>query len=341
MGKLFNTRLMVAPARIVTELTSQEFTRSVTRSVGLHDTFFEGPPAFAPYQFQAKWVEVAARRLGEPHLGALIGTKMRYRDLGIHADYVLEAPDAASALERGKQALSMLVSGSRFETVLSGDYLVVRFSTGIERALGSRHIEEAVPLLLTDFMRHFAGPAWKPAWIEHPRRDGPPGAALLDHYYRGYEVRPGPMTGLAISLADLMLPNPVPADARTSLTLEDLPRLEGTSAPADFTQLVRDVLKLQLRVSPAMEETIASQLGLGVRTLQRRLRTEGRTFRELRLQETMRRASALIAAGTFTIAEIAAALGYEEANSFRRAYRNFFGLAPSGHGGGAFHGAQS
>jgi len=320
---------MIAPARIVTELTSPEFTRDVTRSVGLDDTFYKGPPAFAPYQFQARWLEAAARRLGEPHLGALIGTGIRYRDLGVYADYVLEAPDVARALVRAKQALSLIVSASHFETAITDDCLVLRYATGIEGAVGTRHIEEAIPLLFTDFMRHFAGPGWRPAWIERSKRDGPPGAVLSETYYMGLSVRAGPMTGQAIPLSDLLLANPAPPKARSCLTLSDLPNLAGGRAPVDFTETVRDLLKLQLRIGNAREEVVASQLGLGRRTLQRRLKSEGHTFRDLRLEETMRRASSLVAAGTFTIAEIAAALGYEEPNSFRRAYRNFFGLAPS------------
>ncbi|WP_346911715.1 helix-turn-helix domain-containing protein [uncultured Roseibium sp.] len=329
MAKLFNTRLMVAPARILTDLTTPEFTRSVTRSVGLEDTFCEGPPAFAPYQLQARWFEEAARKLGEPHLGALIGTKIRYGDLGNYAQYVLEAPNVAKALGRAKQALSFIVSASHFETAITENCLVLRYSTGIESTIGTRHIEEAIPLLFTDFMRNFAGPGWKPAWIERPARDGLPGRTLAEGHYANVPVRLGPMAGLAIPLSDLLLPNPSPPDGQARLTFSDLPSLAGSAVPSSFSDVVRDLLKLQLRVGNAPEDVVASRLGLGIRTFQRRLRTEGYTFRELRLEETMRRAAALLSTGDLNIAETAFALGYEEPNSFRRAFQKFFDVAPS------------
>lgn len=74
---------------------------------------------------------------------------------------------------------------------------------------------------------------------------------------------------------------------------------------------------------------VADDLGLGVRTLQRRLADAGTTFRHLCEEASMEEAERLLQKTNIPVAEIAHRLGYSEPSSFSRAVFNWFGVRPS------------
>jgi len=74
---------------------------------------------------------------------------------------------------------------------------------------------------------------------------------------------------------------------------------------------------------------VARELGLGVRTLQRRIVEEGTTFRDLLLAVRQELVRTYLAQPGIQINEVAFQLGYEDTNSFFRAFRNWEGTTPS------------
>ena len=76
------------------------------------------------------------------------------------------------------------------------------------------------------------------------------------------------------------------------------------------------------------QERIAHLLHLSVRTLQRRLRDEGTTFRDV-LEETRRDlALRYVGAGVMTLGEITFMLGFSEPSNLTRAFRRWTGYSP-------------
>lgn len=74
---------------------------------------------------------------------------------------------------------------------------------------------------------------------------------------------------------------------------------------------------------------VADDLGLGIRTLQRRLADAGTTFRHLCEEASMEEAQRLLQQTNISVAEISHRLGYSEPSSFSRAVFNWFGIRPS------------
>lgn len=73
----------------------------------------------------------------------------------------------------------------------------------------------------------------------------------------------------------------------------------------------------------------AAALGLGPRTLQRRLRAEGRSFGEIQDAARYRRAAAWLSAPDADIEAVSEALGFADRRSFTRAFRRWAGVTPS------------
>lgn len=74
---------------------------------------------------------------------------------------------------------------------------------------------------------------------------------------------------------------------------------------------------------------VAGHLHLSPRTLIRYLRAEDTTWQALLDRELSRRARELLADGRQTVESVALALGYHDATAFRRAFRRWFGVAPT------------
>ncbi len=95
----------------------------------------------------------------------------------------------------------------------------------------------------------------------------------------------------------------------------------------EVSKLIRDRL---VHGTPTAAE-VARTLGLGHRTLQRRLTELGQTYAQV--LETARRelAAGYLADSTLSLAEVAYLLGYTEQASFHRAFRRWYGKTPAEH----------
>jgi len=74
---------------------------------------------------------------------------------------------------------------------------------------------------------------------------------------------------------------------------------------------------------------VARELGFSDRTLQRRIIDDGATFRQLLLEVRQETAREYLDRPEIDVTEAAYLLGYEDANSFYRAFRTWEGTTPA------------
>jgi AraC-like DNA-binding protein len=74
---------------------------------------------------------------------------------------------------------------------------------------------------------------------------------------------------------------------------------------------------------------VARELRLSDRTLQRRIIDDGATFRQLLLEARQELAREYLNRPEMDVKEVAFLLGYEDSNSFYRAFRTWEGTTPS------------
>ncbi|WP_095112961.1 AraC family transcriptional regulator [Pseudomonas sp. Irchel 3H7] len=105
--------------------------------------------------------------------------------------------------------------------------------------------------------------------------------------------------------------------------------IRAIEAPVGFCEQVIEVLKRALAGGRPSLPNVARELLQSERTLQRRLAHEGTTFSAL-LNEARRQVGLhLLADPSIELKEVAYLLGYEDANSFHRAFREWEKLSPS------------
>ncbi|KQL18206.1 AraC family transcriptional regulator [Cytobacillus solani] len=96
-----------------------------------------------------------------------------------------------------------------------------------------------------------------------------------------------------------------------------------------ITEMVMWIMKRSLTGGRPEIQTIASELGMSDRTLQRRLTDEGTSFKHLLTKVRHEQAREYLADPSLDIKEVAFLIGYEDQNSFYRAFRLWEGNTPS------------
>lgn len=105
--------------------------------------------------------------------------------------------------------------------------------------------------------------------------------------------------------------------------------LDEQQRSRSMTEMVKWIMKRSLAGGRPDIQAVASELGMSDRTLQRRLADEGTNFKNLLTQARHEQAQEYLADPSLDIKEVAFLLGYEDQNSFYRAFRLWEGETPS------------
>jgi len=135
--------------------------------------------------------------------------------------------------------------------------------------------------------------------------------------------------GLLFSAADAARPFLTANDSMWSIFEPELrTRMQDLAPEADFRSRVRACLTESLAGGHCTMSEVARQLAVSDRTLQRRLAEEGTSFQKeiTRLREEL--AAHYLTRSAYTNAEIAFLLGYDDPNSFIRAFNGWTGSTP-------------
>lgn len=114
--------------------------------------------------------------------------------------------------------------------------------------------------------------------------------------------------------------------AQLSALLEQQARIRAT--PPRSTEAVEQLLLRSGNARVTIDQ-VAEALHLSVRTLRRRLREDGTSFRELCERIRVDCAQRLLREQGMTVAAAAARLGFSDTRSFRRAFKRWLGQLPS------------
>ncbi len=136
--------------------------------------------------------------------------------------------------------------------------------------------------------------------------------------------------GIAFDGALLDLPIPS-RDASLSASLQrQADALMERKPVRGFKAEVRAALAVELRGGDPSAQRVAASLAMHAKTLTRRLRSEGTTFRGLLDEVRLELADRYLRQPGLSVEEVAYLLGYSDGSAFHRAYRRWTGRAPRG-----------
>ena len=231
------------------------------------------------------------------------------------------------ALQRMVRYSRVVTTGARIELEQNGDEVTVKLSGSLpDDQMVPASIDAGVASIVI-LCRQGRGGKVDPVRVKLTRAE--PGCANRLRAFFGCPVDFGaPENSLVFRASDLdaQLPtaNPVLLRVNEQVLTDYLARLDR----GEVTVQVQAKL-IQLLPSGELDESsIARALNLSLRSMQRKLKARGVSFRKL-LDDTRRQlAEQYLKDSTLSVSEIAYLLGFAEVSSFSRAFRRWTGHAP-------------
>ena len=287
------------------------------------------PEAYVPVRYLEELLQDAARQLNDPCLGFRIGLSLDLRDLGVLWFVVLNSPTIGIAAENLVRYVRIHQTGTdhryeRGERVFTFSYRV------LDRALADSYqdAEQAIGMAVAG-VSTLAAETFRPIEI-HFRRPTPDFADEYEKLVPETRIRFGqPKDAVLGDVA--VLDRPVAnADSRLLSIFEQHAKflLPRAGREDELLAQLEDAMARSFRTNEARIDDVARAMGMGVRTLQRRLSERGLTFHGVAEGVRERLARRHVAAVDLSLTEIAFLLGYSEQSTFGRAFRRWTGKSP-------------
>jgi AraC-like DNA-binding protein len=298
---------------------------SVIAQAGIEPGLLDDPENRIPFHALGSLLETCAMATGRADFGLLLGARGGTKSLGVIGQLMRNAPTL------GRAIFDLCGNQQRY---ISGAvaYLAVRDGTAfwgygvhIPGAPAVGHICDGALGVGAKVLRELVGRAPEFVLVAQPApRDG----ALYRQVFGSQVQFDAEQHAIAFPASWLSLPvkGADPAIRReVELAVEDY---WARVCPGFVEQVVR-TLRSRVVCGNASLQAVAESLGLTPRTLNRRLRAEGRTFRQLAKEARSVVAQQLLAGTRMSVTSVALALDYADASAFTRAFQRLTGLAPT------------
>lgn len=289
------------------------------------DLFNHRPIELTPEEYYALWTGIADEGAEERVLAVEIGQAISTDLFSAPIFAALASPNltvAAGRLAAHKPLIGPLRLG-----VETDSGVVVSFRWPVEPA--------PPPLLVLSelifwvaFVRLATREDIRPTRVEVRRPPVPAHRAAIERFL-GVRVHTTDRYAVSFSARDAARPFLTENEDMWRALAPDLRRrLHDLDASASVADRVRAVLTETVPAGDPSISAVTQRLRTSSRTLQRQLSAEGTTFQAVLADTRERLARHYLAAGDLSTAEIAYLLGYDDANSFYRAFRSWTGTTP-------------
>jgi AraC-like DNA-binding protein len=296
---------------------------AVTASAGIDLEVLGAQENRIPYVAVGRLLYQCAIKTGCPHFALLLGQLTRLSHLGLPGQLVQNSPTLGAAA-RTYAVYQHLDTQGMAKFLIEKDGVAtlgnIVYQSGTEHADQIYDVDVAATLSV---IRELCGSHWRPERVlfshSKPADAGP---------YRRFFQAPcrfdSERTALVFPAA--MLEQRIPgADPRQLRILET-----QAQARSDFGLVfrLRRTLGVLLLAEAASGDEVAKLLSMHRRTLNRRLKAEGTTFKDLLDEVRFEAACQLLDTARIPITQIAVSLGYAETSAFSRAFRRWSGTTP-------------
>lgn len=271
---------------------------------------------------------LAAQATGRDDFGLMLAKRRTLETLGALAPLVGSASRVGKALDQLFRLLPYSFAGGvrayverRGEEAMLLGQVVLDDPPALDQQLD--HLAGAA----VGLVRQLTRPDWAPEAVYLTRRR-PPHPGTYETYFGAPVMFGQEVTGIAIrsSLLDASI-------ARANLDLNRVLyaqlQARAQAAGTGFAALVRDRIWLGLGVGRCAAPEIAADLGLPLRTFQRRLSEEGAVFSDLLDAARLEMAKRLMRHAEASLTQISMAIGFAEPAVFSRFFRRATGRSPS------------
>lgn len=298
-------------------------TRVLRRAQLPGDLWARGPAAVSTEDYFRFWEAIAAEG-GDRSLAVEIGRAISVEHFNVPVFAALCSPNLAIAAER-IATYKPLIGPMRLvvDATKAGLSITSRWPAGARPPQLLAIVELVFWAALTRIAtRHAVRPTRVTVPELPPDRD-----ALADFF--GLRMQKGGAYAITFAAVDAGRPFLTENDEMWRFFAPELRRrLSDLGEAATVTDRVRAALLETLPAGDSSISAVTRQLAMSSRTLQRQLHDEGTTFQGVLTRTREDLARHYLGRGSMRTAEIAYLLGYDDANSFYRAFRTWTGTTP-------------
>lgn len=288
---------------------------------------FKDPEATMPFAMAGRLLKTCAERTACSYFGLLVGQRADTSVLGSVGLLLRNAPDVMTALNELVINLDLHDRGATCFLDMSGDDALLGYEVYVHGVAGTDQVSDCAIAVGWNILRTLCGPAWLPSEIrlrrEHPLDIEP---------YRRFFNTPLKFNAEHSSLVfpAYWLSRPTHL-ADPDLRQDFLARIQEMRAYADqsFREQAHKMLVVLLGQQRCTREQLAEQFAMHPRTLNRRLKDAGTSFRELHGEACHEMARQLLRDTRRNLPSIAALLGYSDETAFIRAFSKWEGMSPA------------
>jgi AraC-like DNA-binding protein len=295
------------------------------RGAGLEPALLAQPQGRLPRQVISRLYAEAERLSGDPLIGLRAGACSRAR--GLLGHLFLAGRTVAEGLSEIAPLGRVASDSLYFEFVRDVSVGWLRFGTETSDPTVLPLIEEYLGALIVQSLVGSV-PGFRAVEVHFVH--APRGAAADYEAVLGGPVRfRQAHNAIGISSRDLALRIPTANPLVARLVADELGRqLELTEGSTFRMRVQRALVYLIDQGQVGSCEEVARRLGVGARTLQRRLHGDGTTFRSARDEVLREAALELLGNTSLPVQSVAEQLGFADAAAFSRAFRRWTGAAP-------------
>ncbi|MBN50516.1 MAG: hypothetical protein CMN85_13370 [Spongiibacteraceae bacterium] len=285
----------------------------------------EGKSRISPAQFSQ--LSRLAMRSSEDESCGHFPRKMKLGTFQIMAQYVAEAQDLRTAIERNIAFFSLFEIGHSLQCEIDGKFVRYQMRPDPEYPQSPWVFEQHL-MLTHRFLSWLVG---TPIPLLSVNCHYPPPAHRDEYHYLFFcPTRfDGSVSEFIFEQRALDLPIIKTPEELDSL-IRQMPYnlLFMPTRQKSYTEQIRRYIKKSLPKNPSYEQ-IAASLGLTPQTLRRRLREEGCDYRQIRNELLRDTAIEFLQQTEHSVQEISYQLGFSEPSAFIRSFRNWTGVPPN------------
>lgn len=301
--------------------------RAFFRAEGLELDWPIEPGTRLPYEQIDAVRARAAEASGDPAFGLRVADCVHPSYLGALGYAVLASNTLRVAFERIHRYVRVLNEQGNFDLDESGKGLRASISVG-QDSQNRRVRDDGQLAVLMALCRLNAGSDFQPAVVTF-RHAAPEDSEPYDALFRCPVTFGAEANSMTVRSGDVdrVLPsaNEVLAEMNERIVIQRLAQLDRDNVIGR----VRAAIMEQLPSGNVSDESVAEALHMTARTLHRRLKEDGESFRTVLKSVRQELAEQYMADNSLTLTEITFLLGFSEMSSFSRAYKHWHGVSPS------------
>ncbi len=300
----------------------------VFRLAGVDLQLFQDPENRVPLESIGRLFEVCVALTGCRHFGLLVGERFDLNAFGAIGDLMRHSATVGDALRDLLLHLHLHDRGGA-PLLLGPDAgsVVLGYSIYHEQRIpAAAQIHATATTVAYRILRELCGPAFEPLVVRFAY-DRPGDAAEYRRLYQSAVAFDAATSG--VTFASSWLSHSLQgADPRRHRELAQAIRAAAGTRPISFAERLEGVINQALLGGTASEPDVARRLAIHERTMRRRLRAEGTSFRKLVNETRFELACQLLRNRRLPVTEIAAVLQYADPNAFSRAFRTWSNRSP-------------